>query len=365
MQSRSLVLVFAQSGRFLAETATRAGFRVRVADCFGDEDTLAVAESWQPLSDYSSLTVDAILEALIHLSDDTPCWLICGAGVERYYSLLNHLPPHIQFIGNSYESFCKVRDPAKFFGLLNDLALPFPPITFSTEPQAERILIKDMKTSGGSGVKPHQEHPLSESQYVQRYIEGQTRSACFIANGTEATILGWNSQIHRSSDFTLIEVQQPNIPNPTIQSQITDAVERLTLECGLRGFNSLDFMIDHEGEIYLLELNPRITASVELIKNAAIFDWHFTACRGDLPEMDLRCDEGIRILHYMFAKRPLTIIGSPTWPPCCHDLPQPGSQIQTDMPICTIIIDASTTASAYQILTEACAMVMKNCQEHA
>ena len=69
MQNQSKpVLILAQSGRFLAQSASQAGYRVWVADCFGDIDTLVASERWQGLPKLASLTCKQFLTVLQSLT---------------------------------------------------------------------------------------------------------------------------------------------------------------------------------------------------------------------------------------------------------------------------------------------------------
>lgn len=363
MQSPSLVLVFAQSGRFIAESATRAGFTVRVADCFGDNDTLEVAERWQALPALDELTTEQLLKLLIELSDGQPCWLVCGTGIERFYPLLSELPSHIQFAGNPLESIALLRQPVSFFRLLHDLDLLFPEVSYST-PETP-YLIKDMAGSGGNAVHTSSTSKLRPSQYYQHYIEGKSYSVCFIADGKTAQILAWNRQHHSPQCFTLSALQQPAYPPAHCQPVIIEAVRKLTEACGLRGFNSLDYLVDKQGQSYILELNPRISASAELLRQTDLFNCHLTACFGPLPRVEPLPQSTVRMLHYLFAESRVSIDQSPHWPDSCHDLPQAGCTIESGQPVCTLIVEADSEIECQQQLSKNIVTALQNCHPYA
>jgi predicted ATP-grasp superfamily ATP-dependent carboligase len=363
MQSPTLVLVFAQSGRFIAESATRAGYTVRVADCFGDTDTLAVAERWQPLPAFAELSAEQLLTALIKLSDNQACWLVCGTGIERFYPVLSQLPAHIQFAGNPIQSFAALRQPESFFSLLRALELPFPDVTFT--PPGTAFLLKDMGGSGGNTIQTSSASELRSTQYYQHRIEGESYSVCFIADGQTAQILAWNRQHHRPENFTLTTLHQPVYPPAGSQPIIIEAVSKLTEACGLRGFNSLDYLIDEQGQVFILELNPRISASAELLSHADVFGWHLAACSGQLPDCEPLTQSPVRMLHYLFAERRIIIDPAPQWPADCHDLPQAGCNIEAGQPICTLIIEAESESESQQRLKTNIALALHNCHSRA
>jgi predicted ATP-grasp superfamily ATP-dependent carboligase len=65
-------------------------------------------------------------------------------------------------------------------------------------------------------------------------------------------------------------------------SKINDLAGCLTLCFGLKGVNTVDFILNSEG-VWVLEVNPRWSASVELIERylgKSLFDEHLRACAG-------------------------------------------------------------------------------------
>lgn len=365
MQSRSPLLIFAQSGRFIAESATRAGYPVRVADCFGDLDSCAVAESWRQLPPLSQLTGHQLIQSLDELSNGQACELICGTGIEHFYPALKDLPPHITLIGNDLQTISLLREPKQFFPLLNRLELPCPQ-THLSAPRPENTLIKNFYSAGGSGIKRDADTPLAEGQFYQRFIDGESRSVCFIADGTQARIMGWNRQFNRTGSFTLECILQPDRPSPANQQNLQAALSAIVKATGLKGLNSLDFMIDKADQLFILEINPRITSSVELLTQPEWFQWHLDACTGHLLSTLPATDNGrVRLLSYLFADTSLCIINSPVWPPQCHDLPRPGTVIETGMPVCTLIVEADSPQACRSTLEKIKIKALKNCIEHA
>lgn len=364
MRARLPLLIVAQSGRFIAQSATRAGYPVRVADCFGDMDMLNVAERWHPLPALHELSPQIFLNMLEQLSDGQPCLLVCGTGVESFYPVLAQLPPHITLLGNSPETIARLRQPTSFFALLDKLGLPYPP-TFREPPALLNCLVKDLQSAGGSHIHQPDGQSLSKTQFYQQLIDGQSRSLCFIADGKEARILGWNRELNRAGEFYLQQIRQPDLPDVSHQQPLQTAVLKLVAATGLKGFNSLDFIVDKSGHLYLLELNPRITASVELLAQTDWFQWHISACNGHLAVPKPGIDGPIRLLYYQFADSDLTISSHAVWPDECHDLPGPGSHIRADMPVCTFIVEAESVQQCEARLQQVKNAALKNCLPRA
>lgn len=364
MPNRLPLLVVAQSGRFIAQSAIRAGYTVWVADCFGDQDTLAVAERWQRLTAINELTPAFLLDTLEQLSAGQPCLLICGSGVESFYPALSQLPAHITLIGNSAQLIATFRDPASFFSLLDKLALPYPVISHQP-PSSGTYLVKNLQSAGGSYIVDAEDQVLPAAGFYQQWIDGESRSVCFIADGLQAEILGWNRQENRQGGFLLQAIWQPDLPGKAVIQQLKNAVSRLVSATGLRGFNSLDFMVDKTGQLYILEINPRLSASVELLDQPELLKAHISACNGEMPYSPASVTSKARLLYYLFADSDLLIKEHPVWPDECHDVPAAASIIRADEPICTLIVRAESPEECQNKLQQVRAEALKNCLPHA
>ena len=68
----------------------------------------------------------------------------------------------------------------------------------------------------------------------------------------------------------------------SIQAQILHMAETLTQHYQLRGLNSLDVIVS-EGQVFCLELNPRLSASMDLYQTQpALMDLHLIASQAKL-----------------------------------------------------------------------------------
>lgn len=363
MPTQPLLLIVAQSGRFIAQSATRAGYTVRVADCFGDTDTLEAADQWLPLPAIDKLTRQQFHSVLEKLSAGQPCQLICGTGVEAFYPFLTSLPAHISLIGNSVDTMAQLREPEAFFALLDQLTLPYPK-SYLHPPAPASSLLKDLHTAGGQ-INKNTDHTLSAGQYYQRIIDGESFSMTFLADGQQALVFAWNRQINRKGQYLLAKIRQPEMPPPAIRQALTATLDSLVKASELKGFNSLDFIVDQQGRWYLLEINPRISASLELLNQPQWMQWHLDACAGRLPALPSTETDKMRILEYLFAEENQQITQHPAWPRQCHDLPTAGSVIETGLPICTLVVAASTPQAAEQRLQQIKKTALENCLPHA
>ena len=341
-----LLLIFAQSARHLAQAAIREGFTVRVADCFADIDTLAVSEQYLRLPSLNDLTAADWLQAIIRLSGHQLCTLLCGTGIERFYPQLAKLPANIHFAGPALSSFPVICDPHQWQSLLCELNLPSPPTRF-IPPQTESAiwLIKQAASWGGTHIRAAQAATHSATDYYQRKIVGRSGSALFIANGSTARVLLLNEQFPRDperNDFCLQGIRN-DLPLTLPQREFLDnALQQLTQRLTLQGVMSLDFIID-DACIHLLEINPRPTASTQLLNDSfQLISNHCAAVNGQLLQALGELSVTRKLLWFCFAQEDIVIPSAFRWPEYCHDLPADGHTVRRGEVICSMLLSSTT-----------------------
>ncbi len=347
MQNQPIpVLIFAQSGRFIAQLASQAGYRVWLADCFCDQDALNIAERWQKLQPIQQLTEQQILATFSTLSQGENCLLVYGSGIELHYPILGKLPANIKLIGNTATTVDTIQTPIKFFSLLNQLNLAYPDTQFEQTYDSD-WLTKSPSGFGGTHIQYAKQQ--SDGHYYQRYIVGTSGSGLFLANGKQAKLLSINQHYLHSSDgspFRLGSITSPWLIATQHRQQLALAINKLTCATGLSGINSIDFIISKQNQFLILEINPRISASAELLDSTAcLFEHHITSSSssGVFPEATISQATSPSILSYIYAEHTVTIPSDIIWPLACHDLPNKGVTIQKDDPIYTLRLRAETT----------------------
>ncbi|SFK13737.1 ATP-grasp domain-containing protein [Methylophaga sulfidovorans] len=364
-QEQLPLLIFAQTARFIAQSAAQLGYQTWVADCFADTDTQRVSDRLVHLPSLDQLTTDSLLSSLHSLSQQQPCWLIFGAGIERFYPVLKQLPPHIQPLGNNFQTFELLRSADQFFPLLDELGIAYPETHFISPADKNKIwLNKNLKSCGGSHIKYANHHPDNQVIF-QEYIEGTSASVSFIADGYAASILGFNKQIHDKQSFVLQQLINQIDLTPSSIQKVATALQRLITATGFKGFGSLDFLVDDADNIYILELNPRISASAELYSNSGdILHSHIQASMGILPDelgYTYKHSTNTRALSYLFADKHYRARENTNWPSQAHDIPSSSQMIYPGQPICTLIIDAKSEQACQNIRHQLETEIVKNC----
>ena len=348
MQQQAILIV-SQSGRFLAQIANNSGYPVWVADCFGDSDTMSVASRWLPIMDISNQR--SILKTIITLSNEDPCTLIYGTGIECFHSILECLPKHIKLLGNSQTTVAKLKNPSHFFNILNKLDIPYPKTRLTRPIQEKGWLSKSASGFGGTHIEYLTADSEYSNTYYQQYINGISGSALFLANGKNSQLLSINQQFlvkDPASPFMLSGLATPFILSHSQQTLLQNIIESLLSHINLYGLNSLDFIITDAGDILVLEVNPRPSASAELLtKLPKLFNLHVNACQEGLGiKMTPYPKENSTYLHYIFARNNTVIPKNISWPSICRDIPLPGHYILKKAPLCTaLIFDSQLTFS--------------------
>jgi predicted ATP-grasp superfamily ATP-dependent carboligase len=357
MQTQHIpILIFAQSGRFLAESATQSGYRVWAADCYGDTDLLTVVERWQPLPPFAELTHETIIATLSELTRGEQCLLMCGSGIEYCYHLLFPLPVNIQLIGNTPDTVHTIKTPALFFDLLDQYDFNYPDTQFDEMPCNDLTWLK--KQASGLGGTHIQYAMLATDKigvdyYYQRFVSGNSGSCLFLADGHHARLVSINRQQlapDNQQPFRLGGIESAWQLSASHIDYLDKVVNQLTVTTALVGLNSLDFIISDLNKLLILEINPRVSASAELVNNTAtLFRQHLNACLGQLPRAQSILNQSGVSLFYHYAMSDLIIPDNMLWPVECHDLPAPGLTIKQGEPICTSRVEPDENAPASQL----------------
>jgi predicted ATP-grasp superfamily ATP-dependent carboligase len=130
---------------------------------------------------------------------------------------------------------------------------------------------------------------------------------------------------------------------------------------GLVGVNGVDF-VAREGVPYVIEVNPRWSASMELVERAygcSVFGAHAAACvDGSLPDFDLlraRRAAGAVGKAVVFARRGVEVGDIRAWlaDADVRDVPHAGERIPAGGPVCTVFAAAPDAAACYIALVHA------------
>lgn len=335
--SANPILICAQSGRFLAQAAHRENYTVWVIDSYADKDTLAIADRYLQLTDFQQCSEHSVVNALLQVSNLSPCTLILGTGIERFYPILASLPSHIHFVGNSLETFEAVCQATRWYALLAKLEIAFPDTQQHAVPG---YLFKASQSWGGHHIQCHPTN-VNQPGYYQRRIKGISASVLFLADGQKFLRLSVNQQYCRNlseGDFTLASINNSMALSLQQLTTVDAILDKLTQSLALKGFNALDFIIATDNTLFVLELNPRPSASMALLDDSLpLIDLHLLACDQKMPERSVALTSQKHLL-FCFADKEIVIPEHFVWPNYCADLPADKTHINTGEIVCSLLL---------------------------
>ncbi len=358
------VLLVGISTRALARSAAAAGYEIISLDFFGDCDQPTGAEIYSLVRD---LGQPPELFALARAARDfipRVDRVVIEAGLENESSLLE-LCPSKKHWGNSAGAVTGVRDLHRVRDVLSGTGMPLPEVIHPGQilPASGHFLVKDTSHSGGMGVREWDRHtPPRGRETLQRFVTGELASACFLADGQDARLLGLTRQYAGEPDLGAPAFAWcGNVApwgDPVLKSVVLETITTLTKSFGLVGLNGIDFIVQ-DSTPFLLEVNPRPPSSFELFERLLgvnAFQLHVEACQKQLPTTlppmptDLAWGKGI-----LYAHRDLQVGDTRSWAgQDVSDIPHPGEQIPAGMPICTIFAKGNDAAGCWaEVLTRA------------
>jgi predicted ATP-grasp superfamily ATP-dependent carboligase len=285
------LLIVGASARAAAFSALRAGLIPGAIDLFADRDLAAIARCVRvPPAAYPSGLIDAA-------DDFPPCpWIYTGA-LENRPDLVSLLTRRRPLRGNRAPTLRLVRDPIRLFQALHDARLPAPAVRLVPHglPRDGSWLRKPLASSGGHGIVPLRdddpaarfESPSHRRSYYQERISGRPMSAVFVGRGAGAELAGVTLQLtgYPLATFAYRGSLAPGPVSPIAAARISAVGEVLAATFGLVGLFGVDLILQDDTP-WPVEVNPRYTASVEVIELAtrrALLRAHQAACEGTDP----------------------------------------------------------------------------------
>lgn len=387
-----MILLIGVSIRALMESAIETGQDVRGLDFFGDWDTRQLGNAMDLVNDFGlKPSVKVLLEAARSISCEG---LVYGSGPENHPEGLAYWEEQGLLYGNGVSDLTKVRNPWLVRQCLEQTGVRMPEF-FSLKQwkpnlNGKKWLLKPLHRGGGHGIVelPDKNEAASallsglkdaDRYIIEEYIEGIPASVTFLANGREAELLGTSRQLigneSQAKPFlymgNIVPFDFPSyLDRQILIKELMGAISHLTAAFRLRGVNTLDFMVNPRG-IFVLELNPRWSGSVELIENylgERIFERHLSACRG------LAFDSGKEVQDtrpgywgktLVYADFPFTVKKHENkelrflYENGVRDIPRAGTRIDKGQPICTVLTKAGSDKECYLSLQAKADWVIK------
>lgn len=394
------LIIVGSSARAAAQSAARSGFRPWCIDQFGDQDLIET-----PATSHVVRNWPAEISSVFQQSPPAE-WIYTGA-LENQPEIVDQLSQLRTLRGCERATLNRIRNPQWLMKTLISASILGLPILLPTTgmPPADvqqpgQWMVKPLTSAAGIGVS---ELTLDGSggvcpdgHYLQRKVAGPVLSGLFLADRNSTRLLGLSAQQCRGLDAREHRYVYSGSLGPLSRRDVSADVFDQAIGIGsaiqqslsqehaeIRGLFGIDFVHDSQtGQLWTLEVNPRYTASAELYELAfdwPLMRWHIDACRGLAVSTPAESDSprnatdqpmsGKRIVYAersFIAPELASLLGRVADEVCddfdsndsamrieIADIPQPGSLIGKDEPVCTLLTSGSNLSSCDEILTGA------------
>lgn len=374
------VLIVGVSTRAIAESAFRGGHEVITLDYFGDRDQKEMVKNYSLRRDFQrAFSGRALLEASTQLKFDSLAYV---ANLENHPETVQRLTPRGSLLGNAPDILQQVRDWRKLRQVCREERIPCAVTLLTGESQAAapefHWLLKPVRSGGGHGIHFWTGELLDERHVLQRYMAGRSASVAFAADGKNSVVLGLSEQLIGLPELgvrkfswcgNLLPLRLDAANRSAILEMVEAMAARLTRRFGLRGVNGFDLVIVDEAEgcprPFLVEINPRYTASMELLERAYglnVFSVHLEALAGRLPDFCLAQQNTGPYLGkgIVYARQALTVPETMGGMECGRrDIPFPGDRIKAGRPVCSVFAQGKERNSCLNKLLAAARAVRR------
>lgn len=368
MKNKPRLAIVGASARAAAFSALGAGFDVVTADLFADADLRRRCPATRVTNYPDSLADWLALQ-------EVDAWMYTGA-LENYPDLVDRMARVRPLWGNSGEALRRARDP---FVLQRELAgaeVLFPETRADPNglPLDGSWLGKTYRNSNGAGVwrvagREGLDRARDQQAVFQAIVRGNPLAAAYVLDGGTHELVGLTRQLVGDPRFgakswaycgsVRLEEELPESATASLAR-----IGKLLAEAfHLRGVVGVDLIVDGE-RLWLIEVNPRFAASMELIDSQVPLIRRHAECFAGPPAFptgrgrDKPTGKGV-----LYAKREARITQDlHDWAMAdaeagrLADIPPPATELAAGDPVLTVLVDGPA-AGAVDRLAEAAARV--------
>jgi len=265
----SVLLIIGASTRAAVASARQSSWTIHAMDMFGDIDT-RTRSNFQLLNNYPT----ACISLLPDVQPDAIC--ITGA-MENHPRVLQELSTRSTLLAPAVDQIARMRDPLELQAVLASSSCQYPRTFASNQrlPQDKtRWLKKPIASAAGQGIhalnNTHTSSP-DPTMIIQEQISGRSISVSFLMHPARTEVLGCTEQLLGHRELQANEFQYCGSIGPlrvpaSINKQILELGHFLQHEYALRGLIGVDLILQDD-QLWLIEINPRYTASMELFES--------------------------------------------------------------------------------------------------
>lgn len=376
MSEQPNIIIVGASARAAAFSALRAGMRPYAIDLFADCDLADVC----PAVKIERYPHD--FEQALAAAPQAP-WIYTG-GLENYPDLVDRLTRLRTLSGNGGEVLRRIRASELLTECLLGTEFSMPEIRMAPPPvdSEGEWLRKPRRSSGGLGIRKFrfaEVHGGEAEFYYQRYVPGASSSAVYLAATEGCELLGVTQQQSGVAEIPeepfLYAGSSMDGDSVRFDVQFLQSLQalgvRLARQFGLRGLFNADFV----NQFCLVEVNPRYSASVEVLEHGLgrnLLARHLMAFDPNLrliPGCEVASLSRTVAKRVVYATRDCFVTADlkglrDSWNthqllPCLADIPRTGDRILRGQPVATVIAEGWSHDEVQRLLSERVAAVRR------
>ncbi|MGQ4911330.1 MAG: ATP-grasp domain-containing protein [Candidatus Thorarchaeota archaeon] len=369
------------NARPIACSLKRLGAYVIVSDYWGDADLDPCCDEWtsvlkatpgerQRQHQETAVPQALVANLLAVVGKRDLDGVFVGSGFDDASEELKPFVERDWIIGNSPVQMRKARDRSRLHRLAakQGVRMPFSGIARSLEEVVDLagevgypLVVRPLHSGGGSGIRLIQDEgalltllatrdPLEV--VIQEYVRGLDVSSSVLSTGRSARVLSVQGQLigtpsaGRNCDFVYCGNYLPVRLERDATERIRRVSEEISMALKLVGSNGLDFVVGENG-VWLMEVNPRIQGTLELLEragNVSVSDLHYRAVIDQALPTEVSFNAGVKLIVY--ARRVGAVPDLGTYATTVDRSPQ-GVVVSRGDPICSVIKVGAVLSDCY------------------
>lgn len=329
--------MLSQSARIYSQIAQQEGFSVLAVDSFADADTRQAAQQVYRWSGLCEQDADDHLDALFEVLDAfAPDAVLVGSGFEANQAGYAALFARYTLLGNTPETVSRVKHPPWLKACCDAHQVPSPPIA-ETRPSTGQWLYKQAGQCGGHHVQHWQSVTDTVADgYWQAFQPGQAVGLLFLAHGRTVTLIGVHALRQHADGYAYAGATR--LHDDALYRAASKLLQTLVPSLGLVGINSID-AIWHAHVLHVIEVNPRLSASMRLYADLPLIQAHIACCqRKGLPLLSPPATYASYCIVYARQEIEISQLTFPDW---LEDRPS-GGTIAAGQPICSLYAEGDS-----------------------
>lgn len=382
----ALSLKHSEAHAFVSDYWGDADLRESSSDCIAILSPAPGIRQRQPLD---VPVHQALVENFLILTKNIEIdFVVIGSGFDDDPDALKPIEEMGLLMGNSISGMKRAREHSRLDRIAKRLDFHRPKeYVTSIDDVYDRIgkigypfLLRPLRSGGGSGIRlirnPLNVQTFIEKQQaeeqkfrIQEYVPGFDTSASVLSSESNAQCISVQGQLigmptaGKNCGFSYCGNYYPTFIPKGVSDRIADISEEICRELNLLGSNGLDFIVDMSDRIWLMEINPRIQGTLEMLERAgfdSITEMHVRAIHGELVGKLPTLRPVVKMIVY--ARRDGAVPDLSTFPNVVDRTPKDVIVHRGD-PICTVIETGTSLKESYNAASKTANQIQMNLAE--